>query len=148
MSALYTIGNGWEDVSDRERLNMKEFIGRIVGYSCKVACKSADGIVDVYVMSDKTGRIEDWIEIHENGAIWPIEEMYEEKRRKLRDSVMTACNRYNEEHGVEVPEMDEESEEEESEESQEESHTTSEDDEEESDEDGDDGEEESDESET
>jgi hypothetical protein len=146
-AALFNIGVGWEDVSDRERLAMKEFIGRIVGYPCKVACKAGDGIVDVYVMSDKTGRIEDWIEIHENGAIWPIEEMYEEKKRRLRDVVLTACNRYNDENGVEVPECDEDEDEdeEEDEESQEESHAGT-DEEEESEDESEEGEEDEEES--
>jgi hypothetical protein len=104
---LYSIAMGWESAGDKERRSLKDFISRIVGYSCKIACKDCDGVAEVYVMSDKTGRIEDWIEIHENGAIWPIEEIYDEKRRRLRDSVTSACNAYNDEYDLEVPDDEE-----------------------------------------
>ena len=107
---LYETAIDWEGTGDRQRYALKEFIKGIVGYPCKVACKDCDGVAEVYVMSERSGRIEDWIEIHENGAIWPIEELYEEKRRRIRDSVIAACDAFNEEHGVEVPDDEEEDE--------------------------------------
>jgi hypothetical protein len=132
LPALYETAVDWEGTGDRERHALKEFIKGIVGYPCKVACKECDGVAEVYVMSERSGRIEDWIEIHENGAIWPIEEIYEEKRRRLRDALVTACGAYNDAHGVDVPEDDEEEddESEDEESSSEESHVVGEDDEE------------------
>jgi hypothetical protein len=118
---LYSIATGWESAGHKERRSLKEFISRIVCYPCKIACKDCDGVAEVYVMSDKTGRIEDWIEIHENGAIWPIEELYSEKRRKLRDSVTSACGAYNDEYDLELPEDDDDEDDEDDEDEDEES---------------------------
>jgi hypothetical protein len=137
---LYRIATAWETASDKERFSLKEFISRIVGYPCKIACKDCDGVAEVYVMSERSGRIEDWIEIHENGSIWPIEEIYQEKRRRLRDSVGAACSAYNDEHDLEVPDEEEDDEEDEDEESS--SGTGTGDDEEESDEEDEDEDEE------
>jgi hypothetical protein len=98
MERLFTIGSKWETVSDRDRVFLKGFIGRIVGYPCKIACKFDGEVVDVYVMSERTGNVEDWIEVHENGSICPNEELY---RKRVKGSVMEACDAHNSEYDVE-----------------------------------------------
>ena len=146
--SLYEIAVDWEGADNKERFALKEFIKGVVGYACKVACKECDGVAEVYVMSDKSGRIEDWIEIHDNGAIWPIEEIYAEKRRRIRDALVTACETYNDEHGVDVPddEEDEEDDTEDEESSSEESMVQDDDGTDKEEEDDDDDDEEEDES--
>ncbi len=101
MDKLFTIGANWETVSDGDRIQLKEFISRLVGYPCKIACKDAENIVDIFVMSDHTGRIEDWIELHVNGAVCPSDDMYADKRRRVKDSVVEACDTHNAKYGVE-----------------------------------------------
>jgi hypothetical protein len=101
MERLFEIGKSWETASDRDRQYLKGFIGRLVGYPCKIACKDADDIIDVYVMSDRTGNVDDWIEIHVNGAVCPNDDMYIDKRKRVKDSVVTACDAHNQEYCVE-----------------------------------------------
>jgi hypothetical protein len=136
MEKLFTIGSRWETATDRDRAFLKGFIGRLVGYPCKIACKYDGEIVDVYVMSDRTASIDDWIEIHSNGAVCPSEDLYAEKRKRIRSSLNAACDAHNEEYGVEpYPDDDEDDddshdEKEEDEESQEKSDSSEEEEEE------------------
>ena len=76
---LFTLAFNWETVEADARTPLKEFIGKLVGYECQLACKENNGSVDIYVHNIKKKKVTDWIEIQPDGAVGVIFESYKSK---------------------------------------------------------------------
>ena len=94
MSEHFVAASNWNNTTPEARAALKELIGDIVGYPCQLACIANEGIVDIYVKA--ADAVKDWIEIHPNGAIWPIMSMY----TRLPAALGRRCQAYNEDHDV------------------------------------------------
>jgi hypothetical protein len=101
MADLFTVANEFETASVEDRTKLKEVIRGIVGYACKIACKSNNGCVDIYVYSELRNRVTDWIEIQPSGAIGVIFDMYDDPDSKAVGLCDTACCEYNNERDLE-----------------------------------------------
>lgn len=100
MSANFVAASNWESVSDAERKSLKNLIVELVGYPCKLACKPNNGSVDIYVFSERKGRVVDWLEIQDDGAIGVVFDQYENPDSKTVIRLSDACEDYNEKIGV------------------------------------------------
>jgi hypothetical protein len=99
MADLFNVAMKWESVTDAERAPLRELIHRLVGYECKIACCENDGVVDIYVQSEVSGCIEDWLELQPSGAIGAIFTMYEDDSVHVEDTDWR-CGEYNSKIGV------------------------------------------------
>ena len=88
---LFTLALNWETAEERGPL--KEFITKLVGYECQLACKENDGSVDIYVQNAKKKKVTDWIEIQPDGAVGVIFECYKSKEPT---ALSDRCEDYNE----------------------------------------------------
>jgi hypothetical protein len=106
MSDLFRIASSWESdtITEEDRSTMKNFIEKLVGYPCRLACKENDGAIDIYVFSVKENKVTDWIELQASGAVGIIYDFYDDTDSELDD----ACEEYNEEHDVVFAEEEEE----------------------------------------
>ncbi len=88
---------------------LKALVGRLVGYSCKIACVKEEEGVDIYVFSEEKKVVTDWLEMQPTGAVGVIFESYSDPDAAAVTAVSDRCDAYNEEIGVDF-ESDEESE--------------------------------------
>lgn len=112
MAHYFEIASRWDNASDEDRARMKTFIGGLVGYKCKIACEPNHGTIDIYVLSERTGDIQDFLEIQPTGALGVSFNQYEDNGSRTVESLNNACEDYNDSIGVEF-ESDSEDEEEE-----------------------------------
>jgi hypothetical protein len=96
MAHYFDIASRWETASNADRSRFKTFIGGLVGYKCKVACEANNGSVDIFVLSGRTGDIQDFLEIQKTGAIGVVFEQYEDHGSRVVESLNSACEDYNE----------------------------------------------------
>lgn len=101
MAHYFDIASRWDTASNEERVRLKTFIGGLVGYKCKVACEPNHGSVDIYVLSERTGDIQDFLEIQPTGAIGVSFDQYEDHGSRVVESLNNACEDYNESIGAE-----------------------------------------------
>lgn len=101
MADYFDIASRWESASAADRTRFKKFIERFVGYKCKVACEANHGSVDIFVLSERTGDIQDFLEIQRTGAIGVVFEQYEDHGSRVVESLNNACEDYNESIGAE-----------------------------------------------
>jgi hypothetical protein len=101
MAHYFDIASRWESASAADRTRFKTFMGGLVGYKCKVACETNHGSVDIFVLSERTGDIQDFLEIQKTGAIGVVFEQYEDHGSRVVESLNSACEDYNESIGVE-----------------------------------------------
>jgi hypothetical protein len=104
-AALYSVAVRWNDASDDERRPLKELVTRLVGYPCKVACQTREEDeehrrVEIFVLSDRTGEIDDFLELQPSGAIGLIYDQYDDPDAKRVVKVDDRCEAYNEGLGV------------------------------------------------
>lgn len=100
MAHYFDIASRWESASNSDRSRLKTFIGGLVGYKCKVACEPNHGSVDIYVLSERTGDIQDFLEIQPTGALGVVFDQYEDHGSRSVESLNNACEDYNESIGV------------------------------------------------
>lgn len=100
MSANFAAANTWETAADADRKPLKNLITELVGYPCKLACASNNGSVDIFVFSERKGRVVDWLEIQADGAIGVVFEQYPNPDAKSVLRLSDACDDYNEKIGV------------------------------------------------
>lgn len=96
----FTIASRWESAKEAERRKVKRWITDLVGYPCKLACQPNEGVVDVYVLSERKGEVTDWLEIQPSGAVGVIYEQYEDPNTEAVDGLSDRCEDYNESVGV------------------------------------------------
>lgn len=75
-----------------------------MGYPCKVACQVNHESVDIFVQSNRTGEIEDFLELQPTGAIGVIYDQYEDPDAPTVVAVDNRCEEYNSGLGVEFAE--------------------------------------------
>ena len=92
----YTIACRWETAKDSERRKVKRWITDLVGYPCKLACQPNEGVVDVYVLSEKKGEVTDWLEIQPSGAVGVIFDQYADPDADAVGELSDRCEDYNE----------------------------------------------------
>ena len=94
MVNYYPLISRWNTAADEERGPFKDAIRIIVGYDCKIACEPNDGVVDIYVLSDATGKVKDILAMSPNGGLAIVKE---------DDSLSTnpECAAFNAANGVE-----------------------------------------------
>jgi hypothetical protein len=100
MSANFAAATSWESATDTDRKPLKNLITELVGYPCKLACKPNNGSVDIFVFSDRKGRVVDWLEIQPSGAIGVVFDQYPNPDAKSVLRLSDACEDYNEKIGV------------------------------------------------
>ena len=113
MAQNYKIASEWETdaITVTDKTALKEFVMGLVGYPCKIACKTAEDTLDIYVYSEKKKKVTDWIEIQPSGAVGVIYDFYNEGVNT--DKLDDACEAYNTKNGLEFmeePDSDSESE--------------------------------------
>ena len=106
MPNYFAIASRWEapDVTADDRAELKDFITSLVRYPCKLACQPNSGSVDIYVFSERKGRVTDWLELQPSGAIGVIFEGYGDPDCAACMRVNDACEAYNERNGLEFAE--------------------------------------------
>jgi hypothetical protein len=108
---LFAIAMRWEaaETTTEERERLKATVSHIVGYRARVACDPHNGIVDILVQNPAKSEsdIADMLELQPSGAFGVIWDEYPVARRAR--VVETACNTYNEEHGLELVDASESS---------------------------------------
>jgi predicted site-specific integrase-resolvase len=116
MAALFELAKTWEEIPDADRKPLRDLITKLVGYPCKLACQSNDGVIDIYVFNEKKKKVCDWLEIQSSGAIGVIFDEYPESVAEAYvDRIDGACETYNESISVVFEEEAVEDEEEEGE---------------------------------
>lgn len=128
--ALYEVAQRWNDATDDERKPLKDLVMRLAGYPCKVACQThavddegeESPCVEIFVLSDRTGDIDDFLELQPSGAFGLIYDQYDDPDARRVVKVDNRCEAYNDSMGLTFEE-----------------HSDSEDDESESDSEEDDG---------
>jgi hypothetical protein len=100
MAHYFNIASRWDEASNSDRTRFKAFIGGLVGYKCKVACEPNHGSVDIFVLSERTGDIQDFLEIQPTGALGVVFDQYEDHGSRVVESLNNACEDYNESIGV------------------------------------------------
>lgn len=102
MAELYITAAAWEDDTTKEedRNDLKKFVSDIVGYPCKLACKTNNGTVDIYVFSIKKNKVTDWIEIQPGGAVGVIFDFYDDPDSDAVVLLDVACENHNNGHGL------------------------------------------------
>ena len=103
--SLYEVALRWNDASDDERRPLKELVTRLVGYPCKVACQTRAedeevSHVEIFVLSDRTGDIDDFLELQPSGAIGLIYDQYDDPDQKRVVKVDDRCEAYNDSMGL------------------------------------------------
>lgn len=103
--ALYEVALRWNDASDDERRPLKDLVTRLVGYPCKVACQTRAedeevSHVEIFVLSDRTGDIDDFLELQPSGAIGLIYDQYDDPDQKRVVKVDDRCEAYNDSMGL------------------------------------------------
>jgi hypothetical protein len=99
-STHFTIACRWETAKESERRKVKRWITDLVGYPCKLACQVNEGVVDVYVLSEKKGEVADWLEIQPSGAVGVIFDQYPDPDADAVVELSDRCEEYNESTGV------------------------------------------------
>ena len=104
MAQNYKIAANWETdtISVADKTALKEFVMGLVGYPCKIACKTAEDTLDIYVYSEKKKKVTDWIEIQPTGAVGVIYDFYNEGVNT--DKLDDACEAYNTKNGLDFTE--------------------------------------------
>jgi hypothetical protein len=115
----YTVACRWDTAKDSERRKVKRWITDLVGYPCKLACQPNEGVVDVYVLSEKKGEVTDWLEIQSSGAIGVIFDQYADPDADAVGKLSDHCEDYNESAGIVFVSDDEDSEDSDSEDEEE-----------------------------
>lgn len=100
MAQNYKIASEWETdvITVTDKTALKEFVMGLVGYPCKIACKTAEDTLDIYVYSEKKKKVTDWIEIQPSGAVGVIYDFYNEGVNT--DKLDDACEAYNTKNGL------------------------------------------------
>lgn len=103
--SLYEVALQWNDASDEERLPLKDLVTRLVGYPCKVACQTRtedDEVsrVEIFVLSNRTGDIDDFLELQPSGAIGLIYDQYDDPDTRRVVKVDDRCESYNDSMGL------------------------------------------------
>jgi hypothetical protein len=120
--AIYRICSKWDTATDEERRTAKAFVGRFIRYPFKMACVPSDSddeeecpvpFVEIYVQSASRGKVTDWLEIQETGAMGVIFDEYSDPERPEVLRVSDACDEFNDAAGVEFVEHADSDEEEE-----------------------------------
>lgn len=101
MAHYFDIASRWDTVSNEDRFRFKTFISGLVGYRCKVACEANHESIDIFVLSERTGDIQDFLEIQKTGAIGVVFDQYEDHGSRTVESLNNACEDYNESINVE-----------------------------------------------
>lgn len=114
-AALYSVAVRWNDATDDERRPLKELVTRLVGYACKVACQTREEDeghrrVEIFVLSDSTGEIDDFLELQPSGAIGLIYDQYDDPDATRVINVDNRCEAYNDGLGVTFEEHSDEEE--------------------------------------
>jgi len=106
MAQNYKIAVEWESdtITVADKTSLKEFVMGLVGYPCKIACKTTDDTMDIYVFSEKKKKVTDWIEIQPSGAVGVIYDFYNEGVNT--DKLDDACEAYNKANGLDFEEED------------------------------------------
>ena len=97
---MYQIAANWESdtQSIEDKTKLKGFISELVGFPCKISCKTTEETVDIYVYSEKKKAVVDWIEIQPSGAVGVIYDYYPENVSV--DKIESICDTYNTAHGL------------------------------------------------
>lgn len=102
--ALYEVAQRWNDATDEERRPLKDLVTRLVGYPCKVACQTREeeesSRVEIFVLSDRTGDIDDFLELQPSGAIGLIYNQYDDPDERRVVKVDDRCEAYNDSMGL------------------------------------------------
>lgn len=110
---IYRICSVWDTATDAERRVAKAFFARFIHYGFKMACVPSDEgdaeecpvpFVEIYIQSDKRGRVTDWLEIQETGAIGVVFGEYRDPESDAVSALSNACDDFNEAAGVDFAE--------------------------------------------
>jgi len=99
-----------EEVSETLKGELKAFIGRLVGYSCKIACEMNGDSVDIIVFSEEKKAVTDWLEMQATGAVGVLFYKYADEEADSVVRLDIVCEQFNESHGLIFEESDSESE--------------------------------------
>lgn len=95
-AALYHIAAHWESVSDAERAPLRNLVGLLVKYSCKIAAMPLeDGAMHLIVFSLAAGTVKDYLELQPNGAIGVVFHLYDDPDSEEVGALSDACDDYN-----------------------------------------------------
>jgi hypothetical protein len=98
-----------ESETPEQRTTLKRLVTRLVGYPCKIACQREDGSmnwVEIYVMSERRGRVTDYLEIQPSGAVGVIFDLYDDPEKPVVGDLSDRCDAYNAREGLEFVEHD------------------------------------------
>lgn len=97
---MYQIAANWESDTQtiEDKTKLKGFISELVGFPCKISCKTTEETVDIYVYSEKKKAVVDWIEIQPSGAVGVIYDYYPDNVSV--DKIESICDTYNTAHGL------------------------------------------------
>ena len=99
--ALFDVAQRWNDATDKDRQPLRALVTQLVGYPCKIACEANGSTrVDLYVLSNRTGDIEDVIELQDSGAIGLVYDQYDDPDDKRVVKVDDRCEAYNDGMGL------------------------------------------------
>jgi hypothetical protein len=110
---IYRICSVWDTATDAERRVAKAFFGRFIRYGFKMACVPSDEedaaecpvpFVEIYIQSDKRGRVTDWMEIQATGAVGVVFGEYRDPDAAAVGALSDACDDFNEAAGLEFVE--------------------------------------------
>lgn len=93
--------------TEAQRTTLKTLLTDILGYSCKIACQPEDGRVEIYVLSDRSGKVSDYLEIQTSGAIGVMFDLYDDPESDEVGDLSDRCDEYNTGLGVEFVEREE-----------------------------------------
>lgn len=111
--AIYRICSAWDTATDEDRRTAKAFVGRFIRYPFKMACVPSDSddeeecsvpFVEIYIQSDSRGKVTDWLEVQESGAIGVIFDEYRDPERPEVLRLSDACDDFNDAAGVDFVE--------------------------------------------
>lgn len=95
--------------TEAQKTALKAMVTDLLGYSCKIACQAEKEWVEIFVLSDRLGKVTDYLEIQPSGAVGVIFDLYDDPESDEVGDLSDRCDAYNEGLGLEFVERDESS---------------------------------------
>ena len=92
--------------TEAQKVALKAMITDLLGYPCKIACQPEEGRVEIFVLSDRLGKVSDYLEIQPSGAIGVMFDLYDDPESDEVGDLSDRCDAYNAGLGVEFVERD------------------------------------------
>ena len=92
--------------TEAQKTALKAMVTDLLGYSCKIACQAEKEWVEIFVLSDRLGKVTDYLEIQPSGAVGVIFDLYDDPESDEVGDLSDRCDAYNAGLGVEFVERD------------------------------------------